>query len=116
VARLDIDLARTDPLRMRPGMRFVGAVEVSRAPAVLVAPLAAVVSRPDGAWVYRRSAFGVEAVRPRLGRRDAAWVEVLSGLRAGDRLRLAGAERRDTSAAPPAAGAAFGGNAARGPA
>jgi HlyD family secretion protein len=100
VVKVAIALAHTDPLVMRPGMRFVGAVEVARARSVLVAPLAAVVARPDGAWVYRRSSFGVEAVRPRLGRRDDTWVEVLSGLAAGDRLRRFG----DAGTAPAGGG------------
>lgn len=98
VVRIEIDLPRTDPLRMRPGMRFAGAVELERAPGVLLAPLAAVRSLPEGPLVYRRTRFGAEAVRPRLGRHDDRQVEVLAGLAAGDQLRLA--------AAPPAAASA----------
>ncbi len=100
VVMVDIQLAQTDPQRMRPGMRFVGTVEVARAPQAVVAPLAAVVARPDGAWVYRRSGFGVEALRPRLGRHDGTWVEVLSGLRPGDLLRRSGADQPPASPAP----------------
>ena len=99
VVRLAIELERTDPQRMRPGMRFAGTVEVQRSPALLVAPLDAVISRPDGPLVYRRAGFGVEPVRPRLGRHNELWVEVLSGLRPGDLLRRSGGE------GPPAAGA-----------
>jgi HlyD family secretion protein len=100
VVRLAIDLERTDPQRMRPGMRFAGSVEVLRAPAVLVAPLDAVISRPDGPLVYRRAGFGVEPVRPRLGRHNELWVEVLSGLRPGDLLRRSGGEGVPAAAAP----------------
>jgi HlyD family secretion protein len=89
VVQIQIDLPRTDPLRMRPGMRFAGAIELERAPGVLLAPLAAVRSLPDGPLVYRRTRFGAEAVRPRLGRHDDREVEVLAGLAAGDQLRLA---------------------------
>ncbi|HEY6323964.1 MAG TPA: efflux RND transporter periplasmic adaptor subunit [Thermoanaerobaculia bacterium] len=89
VVQIQIDLPRTDPLRMRPGMRFAGAIELERAPGVLLAPLAAVRSLPDGPLVYRRTRFGAEAVRPRLGRHDDRQVEVLAGLAAGDQLRLA---------------------------
>jgi len=92
VVAVEIDLARTDPLRMRPGMRFAGTIEVERAARVVVAPLDAVRSLPGGPLVYRRTAFGVEPVRPRLGRHDDRWVEVLAGLAPGDRLRLAGAQ------------------------
>jgi HlyD family secretion protein len=102
VVRLAIDLERTDPQRMRPGMRFAGAVEVQRTPAVLVAPLDAVISRPDGPLVYRRAGFGVEPVRPRLGRHNELWVEVLSGLRAGDLLRRSRDEGPPAAAAPSA--------------
>jgi HlyD family secretion protein len=98
VVKLEIDLARTDPLRMRPGMRFVGTVEVERTPRVLVAPLEAVRSLPDGPLVYRRARFGVEAVRPRLGRHNDRWVEVLAGLAAGDQLRLPGDGRAPAAA------------------
>jgi HlyD family secretion protein len=87
VVRLEIDLERTDPLRMRPGMRFTGSVEVQRVAAVLVAPLEAVVARAGGPLVYRRTRFGVEPLRPRLGRHNETLVEVLAGLRPGDLLR-----------------------------
>jgi len=91
VVRVEIDLARTDPLRMRPGMRFAGAIELERAPGVLLVPLAAVRSLPGGPLVYRRTRFGAEAVRPRLGRHDDRQVEVLAGLAPGDQVQLAGA-------------------------
>jgi HlyD family secretion protein len=90
VVKLEIDLARTDPLVMRPGMRFTGSVEVQRAAAALVVPLDAVGDDAGGPLVYRRTAFGVEAVRPRLGRHNDLWVEVLGGLRDGDLLRRGG--------------------------
>lgn len=100
VVELDIDLERTDPLRMRPGMRFVGSVEVERAPRVLVTPLEAVRNLPDGPLVYRRARFGAEAVRPRLGRHNGEWAEVLSGLASGDLLRLADEPRPAGGVAP----------------
>ncbi len=93
IVKLEIDLARTDALRMRPGMRFTGSIEVQRAAGVLVAPLDAVRDDAGGPLVYRRAAFGVEAVRPRLGRHNDLWVEVLSGLRDGDLLRRTGGGR-----------------------
>lgn len=106
VVRIEIDLPRTDPLRMRPGMRFAGAIELERAPGVLLAPLAAVRSLPGGPLVYRRTRFGAEAVRPRLGRHDDREVEVLAGLAAGDQVRLATVAPAAASAvaAPGAAG------------
>jgi HlyD family secretion protein len=101
VVQVEIDLARTDPMRMRPGMRFAGTIELERAPGVLLVPLAAVRSLPDGPLVYRRTRFGAEAVRPRLGRHDDRQVEVLAGLAAGDQVRFAGA----TVTAPGSGGA-----------
>ncbi|HXO21321.1 MAG TPA: HlyD family efflux transporter periplasmic adaptor subunit [Thermoanaerobaculia bacterium] len=85
VVELDLELERTDPQRMRPGMRFRGIVETARVRA-LVVPAEAVLATAEGPLVYRRVFFGAEPVRPRLGRRSATEVEVLSGLAAGDRL------------------------------
>ncbi len=84
VVRLTIDLDRTDPQRMRPGMRFLGTVEVERAPRALVVPLEAVFNRPSGPVVYRKVGWRTEEVHPVLGRRNERLVEVRSGLRPGD--------------------------------
>lgn len=93
VVEVAVDLDQTDPQRMSPGMRFVGTVEVERVPRALVVPAEAVFNRPDGPVVHVRP--GAEA-RPQLGRRNGRFVEVLSGLREGDRvaLRDLGAEDR----------------------
>ncbi|HEV3456507.1 MAG TPA: efflux RND transporter periplasmic adaptor subunit [Thermoanaerobaculia bacterium] len=100
MVRIEIALARTDPLRMRPGMRFAGAIELDRAPRVLLAPLAAVRSLPDGPLVVRRTRFGAETVRPRLGRHDDRQVEVLAGLAPGDLVQV-----QAEGGVPPAAAA-----------
>lgn len=84
VVEVTIDLDRTDPQRMSPGMRFVGTVEVERVQHALVVPAEAVFSRPDGPVVHLRSG----EAKPRLGRRNGRFVEVLSGLREGDRVAL----------------------------
>lgn len=89
VVRLEIDLDRTDPQRMRPGMRFLGTVEIERSPRVLVVPAEAVFTRADGRpVVYRRTRWGFEEVRPGLGRRNDRLVEIKSGLSPGDRVAL----------------------------
>ncbi|HEX3126500.1 MAG TPA: efflux RND transporter periplasmic adaptor subunit [Thermoanaerobaculia bacterium] len=92
VVELGIDLDRTDPQRMSPGMRFLGTVEIERAARVLTIPAEAVLNRPDGAVVLRRRGgrgYGdTEEVRPRFGRRNATRVEVVSGLSEGDRVAL----------------------------
>lgn len=100
MVRIEIALARTDPLRMRPGMRFAGAIELERAPGVLLAPLAAVRSLPDGPLVVRRTRFGAETVRPRLGRHDDRQVEVLAGLAPGDLVQADEAPAATAGAAP----------------
>jgi HlyD family secretion protein len=88
VVELGIDLDRTDPQRMSPGMRFVGTVEIERAARVLTVPAEAVLNRPGGPVVVRRAGWKTEEVRPRLGRRNERRVEVLSGLTKGDRVAL----------------------------
>jgi multidrug resistance efflux pump len=98
VVDLTVNLDRTDPLRMRPGMRFRGQVETGRAPGVLLVPAEAVLVTAAGPLVYRKTLLGVEAVRPRLGRRNAGEVEVLGGLAAGDRLSRAPARLHEEGA------------------
>ena len=88
VVRLEIDLDETDPQRMRPGMRFLGTVEIERVPEVLVVPAEAVFTEADGPVVYRRTRWGSEEVRPGLGRRNDRLVEIRSGLAPGDRIAL----------------------------
>jgi HlyD family secretion protein len=86
VVKLEIDLDSTDPQRMRPGMRFLGTVEVERVAKALVVPVEAVFNRGSGPVVYRKTGWGSEEVRPTLGRRNDRQVEIRSGLRDGDRV------------------------------
>jgi HlyD family secretion protein len=86
VVRLEIDLDQTDPQRMRPGMRFLGTVELERVPRVLAVPAEAVFNRARGPVVYRRTRWGFEEVRPELGRRNDRLVEIRSGLAPGDKV------------------------------
>lgn len=88
VVSLDISLDRTDPQRMRPGMRFLGTIELDRVPRALVVPAEAVFNLPEGPVVFRRTRWGTEEVRPRLGRRNDRWVEIVSGLSEGDSIAL----------------------------
>ena len=88
VVALDLSLDRTDPQRMRPGMRFLGTIELDRVPRALAVPAEAVFNRPEGPVVFRRTRWGTEEVRPRLGRRNDRWVEIVSGLSAGDSIAL----------------------------
>jgi multidrug efflux pump subunit AcrA (membrane-fusion protein) len=92
VVRLEIDLDRTDPQRMRPGMRFLGTIETESVHKALVAPLEAVFNRPDGPVVYRKTGWRSQEAHPVLGLRNDRLVEIKSGLKAGDMV-----SRRDLS-------------------
>jgi multidrug efflux pump subunit AcrA (membrane-fusion protein) len=90
VMRIDVELDETDTVRMRPGMRFQGEIEVDRAAGALLAPAETVFVDAAGPVVYRRTLLGRgEPVRPEVGRRGDGWVEVTAGLAAGDRLATA---------------------------
>ena len=84
VVRLEVELDQTDTLRMRPGMRFRGEIEVDRAEQALLVDADAVFLHADGPVVYRRKLWGHEQVPVGLGRRNADRVEVLGGLSEGD--------------------------------
>jgi hypothetical protein len=86
VLKVDIVLDRTDPAKMRPGMRFHGTVELARAKSALLIPRSAVFVTGSGPVAYRRGAFSVTAVPLKLGRENEKTVEVVSGLSASDRV------------------------------
>jgi HlyD family secretion protein len=95
VVGVDLALARTDRVRMRPGMQFRGRIETLRAPGTLLVPLEAVFVRPEGPVAFRRTANGHELVKLQLGRRNARHAEVLAGLVEGDRVARRDLERED---------------------
>jgi multidrug efflux pump subunit AcrA (membrane-fusion protein) len=86
VLRVDIKLDRTDPAKMRPGMRFQGTIELARAKNAVLIPRKAIFVSNQGPYVYRRGALDVDVVPLKLGRENEQMVEVLSGLSAGDRV------------------------------
>ncbi len=86
VLKVDISVDRTDPATMRPGMRYQGTVELERIRNALLIPRSAVFVAPEGAVVYRRGLLAVHAVPVKLGRENARFAEVLSGVSAGDRI------------------------------
>jgi multidrug resistance efflux pump len=86
VLKVNIALDRTDPAKMRPGMRFHGTVELGRAKSALLIPRSAVFVTDSGPVAYRRGAFSVTTVPLKLGRENEKTVEVLSGLSASDRV------------------------------
>ncbi len=86
VLRVEIALDKTDPAKMRPGMRFHGTVELSRARNAVLVPRNAVYLSPRGPIAYRRGLFSVSPVPLRLGVQNEKSIEVLSGLGANDRV------------------------------
>jgi len=86
VLKVNIKLDRTDPAKMRPGMRFHGTVELARAKNAILIPRKAVFVTDRGPVAYRRGAFSVTAMPLTLGRENEKSVEVLSGLSASDRV------------------------------
>jgi multidrug efflux pump subunit AcrA (membrane-fusion protein) len=89
VLRVDIKLDRTDPAKMRPGMRFQGLIELGRVKNAILIPREAVSLGPEGPFVWRRDALDVEQVNVKLGRENDEFVEVLSGVQPGDRVLVA---------------------------
>jgi HlyD family secretion protein len=86
VLRVEIALDRSDPAKMRPGMRFQGTVELQRDRNIVLAPRSAIFVSSRGPYVLRRGWFSVTQVPLRLGRQNDKSVEVLSGLTANDRV------------------------------
>ena len=86
VLRVDIALDKTDPAKMRPGMRFQGTIELGRVKNAVLIPREAVFVSSDGPFVHRRGTLDVDTVPVRLGRHNDKSVEVLQGVSAGDRV------------------------------
>lgn len=86
VLRVDIKLDKTDPAKMRPGMRFQGTIELARVKNAVLIPREAVSVASQGPYVHRRGALDVDLVPVKLGRENDKFVEVLSGIQPGDRV------------------------------
>lgn len=86
VLRVDLELDRTEPAKMRPGMRFKGTVELQRIKNAITVPRRAVYVSDSGPIVYRRGAFSVDTVPVKLGRENEEMVQVLEGLSIRDRV------------------------------
>jgi HlyD family secretion protein len=86
VLRVDIALDKTDPAKMRPGMRFQGTIELGRIKNAVLIPREAVFVSSKGPFIYRRSTLNVDSVPVKLGRQNDKSVEVLQGVASGDRV------------------------------
>jgi HlyD family secretion protein len=95
VLRVVIAVDKTDPAKMRPGMRFQGTIELTRSRNALLIPREAVFVSDKGPVAYRRSTFSVQTVPLKLGRENAKFVEVRSGLAPGDRVMIAKPDEKE---------------------
>jgi HlyD family secretion protein len=91
---VELSIDRTDPQRMRPGMRFRAEIEIERVSGALVASRDTVFLHESGAVVFKRSGRRFVETPVKIGRRNAKLVEILEGAVEGDLLA-----RRDLSAA-----------------
>lgn len=88
ILRVDVQLDRTDPAKMRPGMRFQGLIELGRVKNAVLIPRESIFLGVNGPFVYRRGALKVEEVPVKLGRENDKSIEVTSGLNDGDRVLI----------------------------
>lgn len=98
VVGVEIALDDVDSQRMRPGMRFRGKVETGRVDDALVIPIDAVFIGDSGPIAYRSTSDGYEVVKLKIGARNQTHVQVLNGLKEGDRVSLTDQSRSDRSA------------------
>jgi HlyD family secretion protein len=89
VLRVEIKLDRTDPAKMRPGMRFQGTIELGRVKNAVLVPREAIQVGVDGPIVQVRGPFDVDTVRVQLGPENDKFVQVVKGIGAGDRVLVA---------------------------
>jgi HlyD family secretion protein len=95
VLRVEIVIDHTDPAKMRPGMRFQGTVELGRVKNAVLIPRDAVFVSNGNPIVYRRGVFAVDEVPVKIGRENDKLVEVVSGLRASERVLVAKAKKEE---------------------
>ena len=95
VLRVEIMLDRSDPAKMRPGMRFQGTVELQRDRGAVLIPRNAVFVGNHGPYAVRRSWFSTNEVSLKLGRQNDKFVEVLGGLLPEDRVLVKTEKKED---------------------
>lgn len=93
VVKVKIELASTEGVPLRPGMRFRGEVETERIANAVLVPAEAVFVTPEGPVAYKSTGDGVTRVALTLGKRNATTIEVTSGLVPGDRVSRIDPER-----------------------
>lgn len=96
ILRVEIALDRSDPAKMRPGMRFQGTIELQRERDAVLVPRNAVFVSARGPYAVRRGWFSVNEVPLKLGRQNDKFVEVVGGLTADDRVLVKTAKKEET--------------------
>ncbi len=96
VLRVEIALDRSDPAKMRPGMRFQGTIELQRQRNAMLVPRNAVFVSARGPYAVRRGWFSISETPLRLGKQNDKSVEVLSGLSATDRVLVKSEKKEET--------------------
>ncbi len=96
VLRVDIKLDETDAAKMRPGMRFQGTIELGRVKNAVLIPREAVFVGANGPYASRRGPLRVDQVPIKLGRENDKFIEVLSGIAAGDRVLVSKEKEEET--------------------
>ena len=86
VMKIDVELDKTDPRTMRPGMRFRGTVEIGRKKDAVLVPVNAVFPTPEGPVVFRETTMGHERQRVTIDGRNETSVAIASGVAVGDRV------------------------------
>ena len=95
VLRVEIMLDRSDPAKMRPGMRFQGTIELQRDRGSVLIPRNAVFVSNHGPYAVRRTLFSTSEVSLKLGRQNDKFVEVLGGLSPDDRVLVKTEKKED---------------------
>ena len=96
ILRVDVKLDKTDPAKMRPGMRFKGTIELARTKNALMIPRKAVFVSDQGPIAYVRGPFSVSTAKLKLGRENEDNVEVLEGVAQSDRILVAKPEESES--------------------
>lgn len=77
-----------DVYRLKPGMNAVAEIRVDRLRDIVSLPVQAIIQRDRETWCYIDNGNGVERCDVELGRNNDKFVEIVEGIKAGDRVVL----------------------------
>ena len=83
IVKVQISIDPSQKVPLRPGMRFRGEVETQRLANIIQVPAEAVFVTPEGPVAYRADG---SRVKLKVGKRNATAIEILEGLKPGDRI------------------------------